>query len=141
MVFDCLYHRGQDFRARPLTTRRNVLEDVLDDQDLVLPVRRLADNGLKAWQQVLERGYEGLVAKDPASPYVGGRTLKWLKVKQREYRVEKNALVLTGNSISAGSREARQVSMTTPPLGRDRPVGRVDEALGRWCYERSWEAR
>jgi len=27
-----------------------------------------------------------LVAKDPASPYVGGRTLKWLKVKQPKYR-------------------------------------------------------
>jgi ATP-dependent DNA ligase len=39
-------------------------------------------------QQVTERGYEGLVAKDPASPYRGGRTLTWLKVKQRDYRVE-----------------------------------------------------
>jgi ATP-dependent DNA ligase len=29
-----------------------------------------------------------MVAKDPAAPYVGGRTLKWLKVKQPEYRVE-----------------------------------------------------
>ena len=38
------------------------------------------------------RGYEGLVAKDPASPYVGGRTLKWLKVKQRGYRVEERGL-------------------------------------------------
>jgi len=27
-----------------------------------------------------------MVAKDPASPYVGGRTLKWLKVKQSKYR-------------------------------------------------------
>jgi ATP-dependent DNA ligase len=35
---------------------------------------------------VLERGYEGLVAKDEASHYVGGRTLKWLKVKQLKYR-------------------------------------------------------
>jgi hypothetical protein len=41
MAFDCLYHRGQDLRPRPLATRRNVLEDVLDGQDLVLPVRRL----------------------------------------------------------------------------------------------------
>ena len=40
----------------------------------------------KAWQQVLERGYESMVAKDPASPYVGGRTLNWLKVKQPKYR-------------------------------------------------------
>jgi len=28
------------------------------------------------------------VAKDPQSPYVVGRTLMWLKVKQRDYRVE-----------------------------------------------------
>jgi ATP-dependent DNA ligase len=40
MAFDCLYCRGQDLRPRPLATRRNVLEDVLDGQDLVLPVRR-----------------------------------------------------------------------------------------------------
>jgi ATP-dependent DNA ligase len=73
---------------RPLATRRNVLEDVLDGQDLVLPVRRLADDSLKAWQQVIERGYEGLVAKDSASQYRAGRTLAWLKVKQRDYRVE-----------------------------------------------------
>ncbi len=45
-------------------------------------MRRLADDGLKG----LERGYEGLVAKDSESPYIGERTLKWLKVKQPKYR-------------------------------------------------------
>jgi len=88
MVFDCLYARNKDLRKQPLYVRRNVIEDVLDEQDMVLPGRRLSDDGLKAWQEVLARGYEGLVAKDPQSLYVGGRTLKWLKVKQREYRVE-----------------------------------------------------
>ena len=33
------------------------------------------------------RKYEGLVAKDEFSLYIGGRTLSWVKVKQREYRV------------------------------------------------------
>lgn len=87
MVFDCLHVGGKDLRSRPLSVRRNVLEDLLDGQDMLLPVRRLADDGFKAWQEAMEKGYEGLVAKDPASPYVGGRTLKWLKVKQRDYRV------------------------------------------------------
>jgi ATP-dependent DNA ligase len=32
-----------------------------------------------------ERQYEGLVAKDEASPYVGGRTRAWLKVKQANW--------------------------------------------------------
>lgn len=68
------------------TSAATLIEDVLDEQDMVLPVRRLSDDGLKAWQQVIERGYEGLVAKDPQSAYVGGRTLKWLKVKQARYR-------------------------------------------------------
>jgi len=86
MVFDCLHARNKDLCKQPLYVRRNVIEDVLDEQDMVLPVRRMADDGLKAWQQVVEKGYEGLVAKDPASPYIGGRTLKWLKVKQPKYR-------------------------------------------------------
>jgi ATP-dependent DNA ligase len=29
-----------------------------------------------------------MVAKDPESPYVAGRTLKWLKVKVPDYRIE-----------------------------------------------------
>ena len=45
-------------------------------------------NGLKAWEEAVARGYEGLVARDPESRYVPGRTLKWLKVKQKDYRKE-----------------------------------------------------
>ena len=86
IAFDCLYARGKDLRSRPLRVRRNVLEELVDDQRLILPARRLADDGLGAWAQVLERGYEGLVGKDGASPYREGRTLSWLKVKVPRYR-------------------------------------------------------
>jgi len=68
--------------------RRNVLEALVDEQRLILPARRLAADGFEAWAQVLERGYEGMVGKDEASPYTEGRTLAWLKVRQRDYRVE-----------------------------------------------------
>lgn len=89
MVFDCLYLEGRDLRPLPLRERRAQLEAVVEnDHTLVFPARRLAPNGLKAWEQVLEHGYEGLVAKDDASAYKGGRTLSWLKVRQRDYRVE-----------------------------------------------------
>jgi ATP-dependent DNA ligase len=66
--------------------RRNVLEALLEGQSLVLLARRQAANGLEAWAQVLERGYEGLVGKDEASLYREGPTLSWLKVKQPHYR-------------------------------------------------------
>lgn len=55
---------------------------LLTGERLILPVRRPNPNGLEAWQEGIRAGWEGLVAKDPESPYVGGRTLKCLKVKQ-----------------------------------------------------------
>lgn len=86
ITFDCLYARGKDLRKRPLRLRRNVVEELIDEQRLILPARRLAPNGFEAWAQVLERGYEGMVGKDEASPYTEGRTLAWLKVKVPHYR-------------------------------------------------------
>ena len=57
-------------------------------RQLVFPVRWLAPDGLKAWKQVVERGYKGLVAEDEASVYEGGPTRRWLKVKQKDWTVE-----------------------------------------------------
>ena len=80
IAFDVLYLDGVDVTTRPLSERRQLVEDLVTG-DLALPARRLAPNGLEAWAQVLERGYGGLVAKDEASPYRGGKTTAWLKVK------------------------------------------------------------
>src|SRR5258705_12613011 len=61
-------------------------EHLLTGERVLLPVRRLSPNGLEAWQEVIRAGWEGLVAKDSDSPYVGGRTLKWLKVEKAHYQ-------------------------------------------------------
>jgi ATP-dependent DNA ligase len=74
-------------RSPALCDRRARLEDVVANNDLVFPVRRLAADGLEAWKQVVERGYEGYVAKDEASVYEGGLTRRWLKVKQKDWTV------------------------------------------------------
>src|SRR5262249_10511847 len=83
VAFDVLYRNGRELTGRPLRERRARLEDVVADADLVLPVRRLAQNGLKAWSEVIARDCEGLVAKDEESLYEGGPTLRWVKVKQK----------------------------------------------------------
>jgi ATP-dependent DNA ligase len=49
-----------------------------------------APDGMEAWSQVVERGYEGLVAKDERSPYEAGPTKRWLKVKQKNWTVEED---------------------------------------------------
>jgi bifunctional non-homologous end joining protein LigD len=84
IAFDVLYARGRDLRARPLEARRKILERVGEGSASVLPARRLASNGQRAWKEVLTRGLEGYVAKEPTSTYlVGGPTRAWLKAKAR----------------------------------------------------------
>jgi bifunctional non-homologous end joining protein LigD len=87
MAFDLLYRDGRELTARPLAHRRVRLESVVAGSELVFPVRRLAPDGLAAWQQVIERGYEGYVAKDEASAYDGGATRRWLKIKQKDWTI------------------------------------------------------
>jgi len=83
IAFDVLHRNGRELTGLPLRERRARLEDVVANNDLVLPVRRLARNGFEAWSEVIARECEGLVAKDEASLYDGGPTLRWLKVKQK----------------------------------------------------------
>jgi bifunctional non-homologous end joining protein LigD len=90
MVFDLLYRAGRDQTRRPLRERRARLEELVAGAERIFPVRRLTSNGLVAWAEVLQGGFEGevlqggfegYVAKDDASLYVGGVTKSWLKVK------------------------------------------------------------
>jgi ATP-dependent DNA ligase len=90
-MFDLLQLGEKDYRPEPLKVRRETLEKLVKGQTLILPARRLSPNGLAAWAEVLHRGYEGMVAKDPEAPYAAGRTLEWLKVKVRNYRVKERA--------------------------------------------------
>ena len=74
-MFDLLYRAGRDLTKRPLRERRARLEELLAGRERIFPVRRLTSNGLVAWSEVLKAGFEGYVAKDEASPYVGGHEI------------------------------------------------------------------
>jgi ATP-dependent DNA ligase len=71
MVFDLIYRGGRDQTKRPLRERRARLEESVAGAERVFPVPRLASSGLMASGEVLKGGFEGYVAKDEASPYVG----------------------------------------------------------------------
>src|SRR5207249_1905241 len=99
ITFDCLYAGGRDLRHHPLRVRRAVLEEIIDGHQRVLPARRLLAHGLQAWEEVQRRGYEGLVAKDESSAYLGGRTRSWLKVKRRNGDGARSANGATRDSV------------------------------------------
>jgi len=100
-VFDCLYKDGRDFRGDPLSARRDILESVLGAGKLLLPSKRLAENGLAAYRIAKQRGHEGIVAKDNSAPYIEGRSTKWLKVKVRH----EDEFVIAGYTAPSGRRK------------------------------------
>ena len=100
-VFDCLFVDGKDLRQMPLSARRTALEEVISSSGVLLLSRRLAANGLKAYQAAKRRGYEGLVAKDLTSHYIGKRSRFWLKVKVHQ----EDEFVIVGYTAPEGSRK------------------------------------
>jgi bifunctional non-homologous end joining protein LigD len=101
-VFDCLYRDGEDLRRRPLSERHKQLEEVIGGaKEPLLISARVADDGIKAFQIASKRGYEGIVAKNLASPYVEKRSSNWLKVKAHK----EEEFVIGGYTPPAGSRK------------------------------------
>ena len=100
MVFDCLWLDGRDLRPEPLHVRRTALEGAIRDTPHLFPSRRLAANGLRAYAQAKRKGFEGIVAKDEAAPYLEGRTTRWLKVKIHQ----EEEFVIGGYTSPGGSR-------------------------------------
>jgi len=99
-VFDCLYRNRRDLRAEPLSERRSLMEGAIRGNEIVFASRRLDQDGLAAFQMAKAKGYEGLVAKDLTSPYIEGRSLKWLKCKVHQ----EDEFVIAGYTPPAGSR-------------------------------------
>jgi bifunctional non-homologous end joining protein LigD len=84
IAFDILRHGRVDLRDRPLLERRAELERVFGHTKS--PLLRISDmvrgDGRALYQQALDQGWEGLIAKNAASPYKSGkRSPDWRKLK------------------------------------------------------------
>ena len=121
-LFDCLYANGRDLRHEPLEVRRAALEAALHAHLPLFLARRLAKNGVAAYEQAKRKGYEGLVAKDAASPYVEKRSTKWLKVKVHQ----EEEFLIVGYTPPEGSRSRfGALLLGANDRGRLRYVGKV----------------
>jgi bifunctional non-homologous end joining protein LigD len=84
IAFDILRDRDEDLRSLPLTARRARLERVFRNPGS--PILRLstvvAADARSLYRTALERGWEGLIAKEVGSIYhTGKRTRDWRKLK------------------------------------------------------------
>jgi bifunctional non-homologous end joining protein LigD len=100
-VFDLLELAGEDMRPRPLLDRKARLRQAVTfGGHLRYTTYRRAD-GETAFQSACRRGWEGVIAKRAASPYVAARSRDWLKLKCAHAQ----ELVIGGWTAPKGSRE------------------------------------
>ncbi len=84
-IFDMMLADGVDQRGRPLIERKDRLRDAFDDTSTLIYVTHVEGVGELVFEQVQLHDFEGMVAKRTASPYVRGRSLNWIKVKNAQY--------------------------------------------------------
>ncbi len=86
VIFDLLWLDGRTLLDEPLTTRGKLLEGLdLEHPFLLARLEEATDPEHldRIFAETRERGNEGLMVKDPLSPYTPGRRgLAWLKLKR-----------------------------------------------------------
>jgi DNA ligase-1 len=86
VIFDLLWLDGRTLLDEPLTERRRLIESLgLEHPFLLARLEEAKDPQHldRIFKETRERGNEGLMVKDPLSPYTPGRRgLAWLKLKR-----------------------------------------------------------
>jgi DNA ligase-1 len=86
-AFDLLHLNGRDYTAQPYEKRRKALETLLRRRGRLTPVERIVARTPAQLQHFfdnqIERGLEGIIAKRLDAPYAAGaRNFNWIKLKQ-----------------------------------------------------------
>ncbi|MEO6347691.1 MAG: DNA ligase D, partial [Aquaticitalea sp.] len=97
MVFDLLYLNGHNIIELPLTDRKSLLKDLLIDNDICLYCDHIEGMGKTLFEQAIQIGMEGIIAKKADSIYqLGYRSEDWLKLKS----TNTNEALICGYTIS-----------------------------------------
>ena len=110
-AFDLMYMDGKDYMQVPYSERRASLEKVIRGSGTILPSKRIVTGSAKElerfFEESIEEGLEGIIAKDMSSPYsAGARKFSWIKMK-RSYKGELSDtidLVIIGYYLGKGAR-------------------------------------
>ncbi|MGO0575733.1 ATP-dependent DNA ligase [Ornithinimicrobium panacihumi] len=143
-LFDLLHLDGRDLVDEPATTRWEEIDRLAPG----LVVDRLLTADIQEAEsffgQVLDRGHEGVVVKDPQAPYAAGRRgAGWVKVKPRRTA----DLVVTAVEWGSGRRKGRlsniHLAARDPDSGELVMVGKtfkgMTDAMLAWQTERFLE--
>ncbi len=104
-LFDVLYANGETIDL-PLKERRAILESLVKESDRITIAEQIVTNKEEdieeMYNQALNAGHEGVMMKNPESPYIPGKRGKnWLKLKPV---MENLDLVVVGGEWGEGKR-------------------------------------
>ncbi len=80
-AFDIIALDGFDLRPLPLITRKEFLARIVLGDGPIRHLDHFSGDGESLFRQVVGMGLEGIVAKRGVSPYRGGRSPYWLKIR------------------------------------------------------------
>ncbi len=105
-LFDVLFANNEETIDLPLKERRAILESLVSESErIVLAEQRVTDSVEEIeeiYHQALDAGHEGVMMKNPNSPYIPGKRGKhWLKLKPV---MENLDLVVVGGEWGEGKR-------------------------------------
>ncbi len=84
-VFDMIYLNGHSMIDLPLTDRKSLIPEVLENLTITKYCDHLEGMGSALFEKAVISGMEGVIAKKKDSNYVvGSRTQNWLKIKAVE---------------------------------------------------------
>jgi DNA ligase D-like protein (predicted ligase) len=101
IAFDVLFHNDAKLLHLPLSRRKEILQDIMQESPGLVESRYIREQGKSFFREVVAQGLEGVMAKALESPYlVGQRSRYWLKIKPRGQA----ACVIVGYSPGRGAR-------------------------------------
>jgi bifunctional non-homologous end joining protein LigD len=101
-VFDLLAADGKSTEDLPLIERKQMLEKLLPESDVIKYCDHVAENGTAFFKAMQQKGLEGMIAKQGDSTYTEGkRSNTWLKIKH----MLTDEAVIAGYTEPAGSRK------------------------------------
>jgi bifunctional non-homologous end joining protein LigD len=119
-VFDILWLDGYDLKELTLTERKNILKRLIG-RNAVIKFSESFENGEHLYEEMRERGWEGVVAKRKDSPYIeNDRGANWLKFPVKRM----DEFVIGGWAESEKARSFRSILFGAYDNGKLRWLGR-----------------
>lgn len=101
-VFDILWYEGKDLKSLPLTTRKEILNNVLKGNETVMNSEVFETSGIEFLEAARKMDLEGIMAKRKDSRYqIKNRTKDWLKIKANK----RQEVVIGGYTLNDDSKK------------------------------------